>query len=156
MAAMKESPGSPGAYIGIYKNFYTILEYLMTGERLPCLTKVLQNEVGVTILQQIVADLKKTAPRQSLLLKNLTTGEQLSATKRLDPISETDPDIAERIAERLYTKRNDALHSKKTYKSVPLDHNIRPGMHEAASLDTDIALIQPIAEAIINKLGTND
>lgn len=157
LAAMKEPfPNSPGSYIGMFKNFYNILEYLMKGEGEAHLRAVLQNRVGDSALKDIVIGIKASTHPQSSVLNRMTNGERLSSTQILPPILESDPDLAATIAERLYTKRNAALHSKKTFRSVLVGHNIRPGQHESSQLDTDLAIIRPIVEIIIENLDPNE
>ena len=157
MAAMKEPvPNSFGSYIGMYKNFYNVLEYLMEGEGEPYLKNVLKNRISLDNLKDIIRRLKSSAPPQSLLLSILNNGETLSSNCDLPPLSENDSDLAEKIAHRLYTKRNAALHSKKTFKGKPNDYNIKPGPNESSQLYTDIAIIRPIAEMIVESLDPNE
>lgn len=157
LAAVKEPfPNSPGSYIGMFKNFYNILEYLMKGEGEGCLRAVLHDHVGDSALRAIIIGIKTSAHPQSVVLNYMANGEQFSGTRTLPPISENDPDLVARIAERLYTKRNAALHSKKTFRAASVDHNIRPGQRESFQLETDLAIIRPIAENIIENLDPNE
>ena len=157
MAAMKEPlPNSPGAYIGMYKNLYNVLEYLMAGEGESHLKNILEKKVGLDKLQQIIRNLKLSAHAQSSLLSILNNGERLSPNFVFPPLSENDTSLAEKIAERLYKKRNAALHSKKTFRGGPVDYNISPGLSEFSQLETDLAIIKPVAEIIIEALDPKE
>jgi hypothetical protein len=157
LASIKEPvPNSPGSYIGMFKNLYNILEYLMESEGKPGLRAVLRDRVGTARLEEILLKVKMSAHPQSSILQNLNNGERLSQNCVLPPLSENDADLVEKIAERLYTKRNAVLHSKKTHYGVPLDHNVRPGASEESQLETDLAIIRPIAEIIVEELDPND
>lgn len=157
LAAIKEQfPNSPGSYIGMYKNLYNVLEYLMQGEGSEPLCEVLRERVGTERLRAVILEIKDTAHEQSCILSDLNHGERLSSNKFLPPISENDPCIAYRIAERLYTKRNAVIHSKKTFRGQPVDYNIAPGPDEGFQLNTDLAIIRPIAEIIVEELDVNE
>jgi hypothetical protein len=157
LAAIKESfPNSPGSYIGMFKNLYNVLEYLMEGEGEARLCAVLRDQVGIFKLKTIIFDIKRLAPQQSLLQYNLNNGERLSPHLRLAPLSETDSDLAEKIANRFYTKRNAVLHSKKTFHGAPVYHNVRPGPDEGSQLETDLAILRPIAETIVEQLDPSE
>lgn len=151
-AFIKESfPNSPGSYIGMFKNLYNILEYLMKGEGQSHLHDVLDIYIGSERLRNIILKIKESNSPESAVFKTITNGERFSSNCTLPSLSETDDNIIEKIADRLYKKRNAALHSKKTYRAVPVDYNIRPGIKESFQLETDITLIKPIAEIIIEE-----
>lgn len=146
-------PNSPGSYIGMFKNLYNILEYLMEGEGKNNLKLVLERYIGAERLKQIVKKIKESAPSQSVVFNHVTQGERLSANVSLPPLSETDDDLAEKISDRLYTKRNAALHSKKTFRNDPVEYSISPGNKESFKLETDIAIIKSIAEIIVEEIS---
>lgn len=151
-AFIKESfPNSPGSYIGMFKNLYNILEYLMEGEGQSHLQDVLDRYIGSERLKNIILKIKESNSPQSAVFKNITKGERFSSNRTLPPLSETDDNIVEKISDRLHKKRNAALHSKKTHRAVPVDYNIRPGIKESFQLETDITVIKPIAEIIIEE-----
>lgn len=156
-AFIKEAfPNSPGSYIGMFKNLYNILEYLMEGEGQAHLQDVLDRHISAERLKNIVKEIKESNSPQSAVYKIITKGERLSDKRSLPPLSETDDDIVKKIADRLYMKRNAALHSKKTHKASPVEHNIRPGNKEPFQLETDIVLIKAIAEIIIEELHPDE
>jgi hypothetical protein len=157
LAARKEPfPNSPGSYIGMFKNLYNVLEYLMVGDGQAELRTVLNDQIGLPRLGGILSQIKTSVQPQSTVFHNLTNGERLSPNRLLPPLSENDSDLAEKIAERLYIKRNACLHSKKIFRATPVEYHIRPGPREAVQLETDLALMWPIAEAIVEELGPNE
>lgn len=156
-ASIKEAfPNSPGSYIGMFKNLYNILEYLMEGEGKSHLKDVLERYIGAERLKQIVKKIKESYRPQSVVKSHITQGERLSENVLLPPLNETDDDLADKIANRLYTKRNAALHSKKTFRNDPVDYSISPGNKESFQLEADIALIKPIAEIIVEEVSPNE
>ena len=158
MAAIKEPfPNVPGSYIGMYKNFYNVLEYLMEAEGEAKLTDVLMNNrvVGIEKLKQIVLKLKSCLSPQSHLLDVLKNGERLSTSCTLPPVSENDQNLAATIAHRLYEKRNAVIHSKKTHRGA-VKINVKPGPDESFLLEADLAIIRPIAEMIVEELDPDE
>src|SRR5207249_673637 len=62
MAAIKEPfPNSPGSYIGMFKNLYNVLEYLMEGEGQAHLEAVLHDWLGVVRLKGILSEIKASS-----------------------------------------------------------------------------------------------
>lgn len=152
LTAIREPhPNEHGAYIALFKNFYNILEYFMEGEGQGCLTAVLDKHVGTDRLQAIVADIEKYYPPESTQVFGLTHGKRISTNVPLPTISSADKDIAQKVGYRLYKTRNAVLHSKKTYQQQAVLDSIKPGPNEASQLDTDLALIRPIAELILEE-----
>lgn len=81
LAAIKEPfPNSPGSYIGMFKNLYNVLEYLMEGEGEPSLCAVLQERVGTDRLKTILHGIKTSSHPQSTVLDRIVHGEKLSLT----------------------------------------------------------------------------
>ncbi len=157
LASIKEPIRNlPGSYIGMFKNLYNVLEYLMEREGKQALSAVLRDRVGADRLKDILLKIKMSAHPQSSLLQCLNTGERLSQNCALPPLSENDADLVDKIAHRLYTKRNAVLHSKKTYGGAPVEHNVRPGASEESQLETDLAIMRPIAEIIVEELDPNE
>jgi hypothetical protein len=157
LASIKELfPNSPGSYIGMFKNLYNVLEYLMEGEGKPHLCTVLRDRVGNDRLKSIICGIKTSAHPQSAVLYCLNNGERLSPNQFLPPISEDDTDLAKTIGERLYDTRNAVFHSKKTRHGEPIEGNVRPGHDEIFRLAVDLALIRPIAEIIVEELDPNE
>ncbi len=157
LAAIKEPfPNSPGSHIGMFKNFYNVLEYLMDRDGESSLCSVLRERVGMDRLKAILHDIMTSSHPHSTVLDRIVHGEKLSSHYTLPPLSEEDHDLAAKIAHRLYTKRNASLHSKKYHRSLPTMYSIRPGPDESGQLETDLALIRPIAEHIVESLSLLD
>ena len=157
LAAIKEPfPNSPGSCIGMFKNLYNVLEFLMEGEGEARLCTVLHDRVGTDRLKAILNNIKASAHPQSSLLQDLNYGQCLSPNRVLSPLSENDPDLANKIAKRLYDTRNAVLHSKKTFRGSPVENNVRPGQQESFRLETDLAIIRPIAEFIVEDLDPDE
>ncbi len=154
---MKEPiPNSPGSYIGMFKNLYNVPEYLMAGEGCSSLQQVLQDRVRTDRLQALVRDIKTTANPGSVLLGHLTQPRQVTPNLIIPPLSESDPDIAGNIAKRLYYTRNAVLHSKKTFRGAPQEHNVRPGPDESSRLCLDLTIIRHIAGVIVEELDPDE
>ena len=150
LSAIKENfPNSPGSYIGMFKSLYNVLEYFMECDGIMALKSVLDERLGCTRLMAMISGIKLSTSPHGTIYNIITNGERISSTKTLQPLSETDSNLVEKIAERLYFKRNAALHSKRTYRSQPIDYHIRPGPQEGFRLEADIEIIRRIAEAII-------
>ena len=150
LSSIKEPfPNSPGSYIGIFKNLYNILEYFMENDGVSALASVLEKRLGCDRLKNIICSIKSSSDPQSSIHNVLVNGEKLSPGKTLPPLSETDSALVQKISERIYLKRNSALHSKKIYRSKPVDYLIRPGFYESFQLGADIEITRRICEAII-------
>lgn len=170
LTAIKEPCwNSHGSYISMFTNFYNILEYFMDermnqgkqGKKnsvpteLEMLENVLDVRVGIDQLSKIIQSLKSAADKNDPLVSILTFGDKLSNGDCLEPIHETDTDLISKIAKRLYKKRCGAVHSKKTRKNVQ-QHNTNPGPTERHYLDTELAIIRPIAEFLVKEADPNE
>lgn len=158
LAALKEPvPNVPGAYINQFKNLYNVLEYFMPDDgrpELPRLQEVIEKKVGKGNLARITGTFKKNFAPESLVGAPFYREEDFfgMTMKKLVPSQRS---LSADIAERIYTKRNAAIHSKKTRRGRP-SISISPSLANELNLDFEITLLRVMAEHVISNASILD
>lgn len=143
-----------GSNLALFKNLYNILEYYMEEESLTGLQKVINKKVGKGNLAKMLKQIKMNFNVSTYPGRAVRVDEDFFGIKILPRALPSSDTIIEDIADRLYTKRNAVMHSKKTFKGS-IAPSIRPSRQESM-LDFEIILLRAMTEHIIMNAKLTD
>lgn len=142
-----------GTRLGEFKNYYNVLEFYMISDGQGELQRVIEKKVGKGNLSKIVSRIKKSFDQQTVIAQPFYKEEDFYG-QRLVKIIPSSRSLSVDIAERLYTKRNAVMHSKKM-RNGSLSTSINPSIKET-TIEFEVALLRAIAEHVITKAKVTD